>query len=440
MKTSEPDCLMTSNSNSPDPAAKSPSRARSRRVLILGNDDRVVLAIARSLGRQGLEVHLAWHSPHCLARRSRYIRQTFSLPVCNGPSAAWRDALCEHLDKYDYDLVIPCNESSVVPLQRHAESFRRYSNIYLLDHDHFRLTFDKPECCALAERLGVCMPRTRPIAPTDRAEDLVRDLQLPIVVKPHSTFNGQQQANLVRRANTVEELTGILGDSTPEEASLAQECFIGTGVGIELIARDGKILSAFQHRRLHESIEFGSSYRKSVSVNPELLEASAKLMGAIGYTGVAMVEFVFNYQTGRWVFLEINGRFWGSLPLAVAAGADFPYYLYQLRVEGRREFPASYRTDVYCRNLMLDFQGMRSRSRTDGHPRQVSWLTPLRDLAIVCSGHDHLDNLTCDDPVPGLVELVRVTGQFFRKLARKVPLRLPHWPDRRPLAANVPRA
>ena len=42
----------------------------------------------------------------------------------------------------------------------------------------------------------------------------------------------------------------------------------------------------------------------------------------LNYSGVAMIEYKLNPETGDWVFIEINARFWGSLPLAVAAGAD----------------------------------------------------------------------------------------------------------------------
>src|SRR6185503_6339152 len=114
---------------------------------------------------------------------------------------------------------------------------------------------------------------------------------------------------------------------------------------------DGQVLSAFQHARIHETTEWGSSYRRSVAISPELLEASQRLMQAIRYTGVAMAEFIVNPKSGQWVFLEINGRFWGSLPLAVAAGADFPYYLYRLLVEDNRDLPTDYRLGVRCRNL-----------------------------------------------------------------------------------------
>ncbi|MFB3041919.1 MAG: ATP-grasp domain-containing protein, partial [Candidatus Poribacteria bacterium] len=123
-----------------------------------------------------------------------------------------------------------------------------------------------------------------------------------------------------------------------------QENFIGMGVGVELLAAQGESLFAFQHVRVHEPIMGGgSSYRKSVALDSELLEASTKLLKALNYTGVAMVEFKVNFKTGAWVFIEINARFWGSLPLAVAAGADFPYYLYQLLVMGKRKFPQCYK-------------------------------------------------------------------------------------------------
>jgi predicted ATP-grasp superfamily ATP-dependent carboligase len=157
-----------------------------------------------------------------------------------------------------------------------------------------------------------------------------------------------------------------------------------------------------------------------------LLEASRKLMAAVGYTGVAMVEFIFNLETRRWVFLEINGRFWGSLPLAVAAGADFPYYLYEMLVLGRRAFPQTCRAETYSRNLLLDFQGLRTRSRADGQQRRINFWTVAEDLATVLRGHDHIDNLSLDDPAPGLIELGHIGSQLTRKAAGKLVARL--WP------------
>lgn len=65
--------------------------------------------------------------------------------------------------------------------------------------------------------------------------------------------------------------------------------------------------------------------------------------------------------------MEINARFWGSLPLAVAAGIDFPYYLYEMLVKAKVEFNRIYRTNLYCRNLTRDVDWMIANIKADKH-------------------------------------------------------------------------
>jgi predicted ATP-grasp superfamily ATP-dependent carboligase len=405
------------------PAPAVASAAPFGKVLLLGNDDRVLLAVARSLGRRGVSSHLAWHRATSLARHSRYIARCHQLPPYDRDSDAWLQALREAILRYEFDLVIPCNESTVVPLQRHRAELNDLQGIYLLDQAAFDVVFSKPRSTALAAELGIAVPRTMENDGTLVVDEVIERLGLPVMIKPRATFKNQQHAHLVRRIDTSQQLQDVLRSANQDEAMLVQECFVGTGVGVELLAFEGDILAAFQHQRLHESIEYGSSYRKSVPLDPELLEASRKLMAALRYTGVAMIEFIMNLETRRWVFLEINGRFWGSLPLAVAAGADFPSYLYQMLVLGQREFPQTYRLETYSRNLLLDFQGLKTRSRSNGLPRRVSLWTIAEDLATVLRGHDHIDNFSLDDPLPGVIDLGRIVSQFTRKMASKLSAR-----------------
>lgn len=49
----------------------------------------------------------------------------------------------------------------------------------------------------------------------------------------------------------------------------------------------------------------------------------------MAWHGVAMVEFKVTAD-GTAYLMEINGRFWGSLQLAIDAGVDFRWLLYQL--------------------------------------------------------------------------------------------------------------
>jgi len=67
-----------------------------------------------------------------------------------------------------------------------------------------------------------------------------------------------------------------------------------------------------------------------------------------------MVEYRMNPPTGRFALMEVNGRFWGSLPLALHAGADFPMALVRCQSFGGCPELAPYRYPVRCRLLAGD--------------------------------------------------------------------------------------
>jgi protein-tyrosine-phosphatase len=209
---------------------------------------------------------------------------------------------------------------------------------------------------------------------------------------------------------------------------LLQEYFRGDGVGVELIADHGELRHVFQHRRLHEVplTGGGSSLRCSEAVTPALRAASAQLMRALGWHGVAMVEFKYNPASGEFRLMEINGRFWGSLPLAIAAGADFPAMLHALMTTGRvGEHPPS-RDGVVCRQLARDIDWLEHVLRKAA-PRGLVTLPGraqvLRDCLLVFSPRHHFDVQSLRDPWPGLVDLARIAGRQWDRVTGVLRLR-----------------
>jgi hypothetical protein len=97
------------------------SSARGGKVLVLGEDARAFLSVIRSLGRRGIEVHVAWCPRNALALRSRYIRRIHSLPAYLVEDDAWKRALIDLCAREQFDLVIPCNDQTLIPLQKHRD-------------------------------------------------------------------------------------------------------------------------------------------------------------------------------------------------------------------------------------------------------------------------------------------------------------------------------
>jgi protein-tyrosine-phosphatase/predicted ATP-grasp superfamily ATP-dependent carboligase len=387
-----------------------------RKALVLGDDNRSFLSVVRSLGRKGIEVHVAWCSPGLAAARSRYVRRVHDIRPYS-ENGRWKGDLAALLRGGGFDLVVPCDDRTLLPLQAHRADLEPLARICLLSNGAFGVAFDKLRTYELAAGLGVSVPPQAVIAHPREAGHVASALGLPLVVKPVKSYTlaALTAKNRVRMARSQEQLESAAAELLPKGAVVAQKHFRGHGVGVEVLAAQGEVLVAFQHLRLHEPpTGGGSTYRKSVPLDPRLLAATSMLVHALDYTGVLMAEFRVSPRDNEWVFLELNARFWGSLPLAIAAGVDFPYYLFELLVEGRREFPQRYRSGVSCRNLKKDAAWLVRNLAADRSDPTVSKV-PLRRVFAECLNvltlRERSDTLVADDPLPGAIEAGQAASQ-----------------------------
>lgn len=395
-----------------------------RRVLVLDGDLVPALAVARSLGRIGIQVDLASYAPHPLARWSRYVKQTLFYPDPMLEEQAFVDWLKHVAKAEDYALIIPVSERTVVPFCRHRAAIAELP-LALPGNSSLETALDKPGTFSLATELGIPVPRSATLSTLDQLPEAILGLSYPIVVKPaRSLGRGEQGAVQLSVAYAIDatQLRSHVTHALRYGEVVLQEFFIGSGIGIELIADQGKVVYAFQHQRLHEVplTGGGSSLRESVAIQPELLEATQKLMTALGWHGIAMVEFKWNSETGEFRLMEINGRFWGSLPLAIAAGADFPAMLYELQVDGHIRPRSPARLGVVCRKLSADLYWhelvLRKTRLPAGMPPAPGWRELLHSLRLFLRPHHRFDVQSLTDPLPGFVDICHIVRHYMTRL------------------------
>ena len=133
--------------------------AQREKALVLGDGTGAFLTVIRSLGRQGIDVHVAWCSPDCAALRSRYVSRHHRLPFRDA-QGSWIERMNALLDAEAFHLVVPTNEQSARALHAHRDVFgRSKSRICFLDDITFQTVFDKARSNHLAERVGLRVPR-----------------------------------------------------------------------------------------------------------------------------------------------------------------------------------------------------------------------------------------------------------------------------------------
>lgn len=394
--------------------------ATTRTALVLDADQPYAPCVVRSLGRHGVCVHVASAEPKPIASRSRHAKRCFRYadPLVDGEAfIADVERLCRD---GGYDLVIPLTERSLPLLAAERDRFADHTRLAIASDEALAKVLDKRATLELAAELGVPVPRSERIADSDALAAVAERIDYPAVLKPASSIPLGQDDSARTKLNvsyafSADELLKTGAEVLRYCPLLVQQYAKGDGIGVEVMARDGEIVYAFQHRRLHEVplTGGGSSLRISEDVHPDLLGYSQRLLKAIGWDGCAMVEFKLDRARNQARLMEINGRFWGSLPLAVAAGADFPVLLFEHFVHGRIPDLPPARPGVLSRKLGADLAWHEAVLRRMDDPRLVQYPSKgeiARGLLGVFSFKHHFDLQKFDDPMPGLVDLGQIAG------------------------------
>ena len=393
------------------------------KALVFGEDTRSFLATVRSLGRRGVAVHAAPANLRAPALASRFIAAVHALPPWMADGSAWLEAVEALLRAEHFDLVIPCNETALLPLQHHRARLGALARLAIPDDAAIAVLFDKHATRELAQRLGIPVPAGLLPQPGQSAASVLAALGAPVVVKPRRSYvlGRLDRRGKVQFAADADELARLLPGLRAEDHVL-EGFFPGQGLGVSLLASEGRVLQAFEHHRVREDGS-GSYYRVSAAPTPALLAACTGLVAALRYTGLGMFEFRRNPQTGAWVLLEVNARPWGSMPLPLGLGVAFPWRWYRLLTAGE-EIPAvGYRAGVFGRNLVPDLQAVLAEAQARGAGRLRILAGWLAELGRVATGREIHDVLVRDDPRPALAELGQVLGEAARRGAARLPLR-----------------
>lgn len=329
-------------------------------AVVLGIDTPIGLAIVRSLGRRGVSVYGIARSAAAPGLSSRYLRQGI---LRAQDAAGTLDQLEELAGRIGPSCLFAISEGDIALLNRHRDRLSGY-RLMFPDTRRMDAVVDKQKTYAAAGKAGVPVPRTVQPETFAQAQAVAPTLRYPVVLKwsePNEAGILLRRAGLsldkTRYCHDGEELLDYLRQFEPVgRYPMIQEYCAGYGLGQFFLMHEGKAYGMFQHRRLHEWPPEGgvSTLCESVSLehHASLRERSLALLRELDWEGIAMVEYRYDPDRDEAALMEINGRFWGSLPLACHAGADFPWLAYSLLGVGTPQPQPGYRAGMRCRFMI----------------------------------------------------------------------------------------
>lgn len=346
-------------------------------VIVLDGHLKSALACVRSLGKSGVYVVCGAERSTAMACHSRYVQKSFVYHMVTKSQQKFIDTVVkeakEVLRATGKKPVVFCfSDATQLTLARAYEQLQEYIVLPIPSLTSVEHASDKALTYELAK--GLLIPTIKTYD-REQFEEVVYPAVVKnrhsIVFKNGSSISGSASFvfSLDELINTYEKILNQTG-----EAPLVQEFVKGEEYGVEMICNKGEVIDTlFVHKRIRSLSPRGGAgvVKETAQDTPEVesMKAYAQTLAKeLKWDGPIMVEFKVDEKVGRVLLMEINGRFWGSLPLAIQTGIDFPMIAY-----------------THARGEMFDL-----RSRTFGHVRTRHFLGDVKWLWTVLFAHDPL--------------------------------------------------
>ncbi len=317
-----------------------------RTAVVTDGRYRASIAAVRALGRAGYRVVVTQTRADSsqeppvfssvFASECRWIEGS-----CSDPDYPAR--LTALLREYDRPVLLCVGAVTLNAVAGQREAFSQICDFLIAPPEVLNQLNDKEAVHRRAEELGLPVPREYSGTPE----------RYPVVIKPHCGekfgLKARDRYAIAHDEAEYHTLRNRMSQYDPDP--IVQERVSGDGMGVSLLlGRDGELLRAICHRRLREyPITGGPSTCCITFYDPEMIQASCRLLQSFSFTGLAMVEWKGN------AILEVNPRIWGSFPLTDCAGSGITTaYVMAAAGEAVAYVSQDYRTGVRMRFLLND--------------------------------------------------------------------------------------
>lgn len=329
--------------------------------------------VVQSLGRRGVSITASGEKDYPnMIFYSKYCKNRIIYPAPDDNEELFIKTMMKVAK--GNDVLIPMHERTIVPVSKRLKQFRMILKVPIPEYEVLKLALDKAETVKVANHIGIPTPQTYFINDLHELKSLSENLNYPVVVKlrreifipPPRYVYAYSRKDLIYKYRLMHEKRSY---------PLIQELIHGIGYGFfTLLNEDSRPIAVFCHRRIREyPITGGPSTYCESTYNQKIVQYGLKLLKEMKWYGVAMVEFRLDKRDNRFKLMEVNPRFWGSLPLAMASGVDFPYLLYRMSIEDDVKPQKMYKIGVKCRFFLHDTLALKQALHLSNHKTAYLW-------------------------------------------------------------------
>lgn len=293
-------------------------------VLVTDGNFKHTYAILKALKAKGLKVGVVFNNAVGPSFYSRFVDKRFIIKAnINNDhdeitQKAFVNELKDILEKNTISVILPVGNNSIKVFSKYKNELIVYSKFLIPDDISLEIAQNKSKTFEFADSIGVGIPKTYFIDDVNSLRP--NKIDFPCVIK----YVGYYQTGVYYCKN-INEFQKKIVENKGNPNPIIQEVIKGNGAGFYALYQNGKCLLYFMHERLHEFPITGGSSAMAMSVfDPDLMKIGQEMLDKLNWNGVAMVEFK-KTPDNKYILIEINPKWWGSLELSYKAGINFPY-------------------------------------------------------------------------------------------------------------------
>ena len=405
-------------------------RAKRFDALVLDAGLRQSLVTVRSLGRKGRSVAALETSSNAPVFASRWCAQKFVSPSahCTEEYLSYVEDL---LERTAARVLIPSHDGTIELLRQHRTRLEQRVRIALANEHALRIAVNKEQTLKIARSLGMHVPPSVMVHSVSDVSSALKEIGLPAVVKPNESWIGGTRvaSELVTTADEAHRAVAVLTGNGG--SALFQRLLSGRREAVSLLYASGEICARFAQwaKRTAPPLGGESVLRQSIAMPPDIGPQSERLVREINLDGYSEVEFRRD-TAGVAYLMEINPRLSASVEVAVRAGVDFPYLVYQWASGGPIDRVAGYQTGGWMRYLGGDITSMVAAFRERGRPGVAPPLQTVVDFGLSFLRPMAYDYMNWRDPMPAIKATTHFTQGALRSLAARAAEFGAGWRDR----------
>lgn len=319
------------------------------------------LGVIRALGSKGVPIVSVYYEKKDMGYVSRYVKERVFAPHPERHEEDFVGLLIEYARKNGRGLIVPADDATLSVVSRHKSELEEHHLVACPDWSITGRIIDKKHTYALAEKIGVMVPRTLVPNSFEEMAKYGREIEYPCLVKPCESHRYYEvfKRKMVRVENLDELISAYRQAACQGIQVMLQEYIPGEddrGVNYNSYFLDGEPLIEFTAAKVRLSPQgFGVPSVVVSKEIPEILAEGRKILKALGYSGFSCTEFKKDSRDGVYKFMEVNGRHNRSAILAVKCGINYPWIEYQHLVAGKTPVTSAYRHGIYWVDEFRDF-------------------------------------------------------------------------------------